>query len=54
MEKLEWFLAGGMSRKDECKERKKLTKPSSGMASAKVFPENSLAVNNSGYDRIIK
>ena len=43
-----------MSLKDECKETGKLTKSSSGMVSGKAFPNNNLAVNKSGNDRIIK
>ena len=46
------FLAGEMSLNDECKETGKLT--SSGMVSGKAFPNNNLAVNKSGNDRIIK
>ena len=39
--------------RDECKETGNLTKPLSGMASGKVFPESCPAGNNSGNDRII-
>ena len=42
-----------MSRRDGCKEKGYLTKPSSGMTSGKVFPKNSPAVNNAVNDRII-
>ena len=52
IEKRELFLVGEMSRRDEFKEIGNLRKPSSGMASGKVFPENNPAVNNSGNDRI--
>ena len=42
-----------MSRREEYKDTENLRKPSSGMASGKVFAESNPPVNNSGNDRII-